>query len=159
MHCSEGSDFWTGKATFHRTKNNPYKHYCRYSFPKAKKAFFSNFSRTNQKQTKSKSSFLLIFLLKIAFKPNKSQKSQVSSQDHHNQNGENPLKEESIQHWASNFPSYFLYFLIILLFYSFIWFYYFLYVLIHIFLLFIWSYSYSYFPFLWDLDVWCDLKL
>ena len=50
-----------------------------------------------QKQ-KSKSSFLLIFLLKIAFKPNKSQESQVSSQDHHNQNGENPLKEESIQH-------------------------------------------------------------
>ena len=124
-----------------------------------KKAFFSNFSRTNQTQTKSKSSFLLIFLLKIAFKPNSSQKSQVSSQDHHNQNGENPLKEKSIQHWASNFPSYFLYFLIILLFLFF-----------HLVLLFFVCFN-SYFfivylilliffsSFLWDLNGWCELKL
>ena len=57
------------------------------------KAFFSKFICTNQTKTKSKSFFSSHFSFKIAFKPNKSQESQVSSQDHHNQNGENPLKE------------------------------------------------------------------
>ena len=98
-----------------------------HTFPEPIKKFsFPILAVQIKQKQKSKSSFLLIFILKIAFKPNKSQESQVSSQDHHNQNGENPLKEESIQHWASN---YFL-FLIFLnyfisVFYSFIWFCYF----------------------------------
>ena len=133
------------ESNFSQNKKKTLETLLHVPFSKAKKSFFfSNFSRTNQTQTKSKSSFLLIFLLKIAFKPNKSQESQVSSQDHHNQNGENPLKEESIQHWASNFPFYFLYFLIILLFLFFHLVLLFFVCFNSYFLLFIWSYSSSF---------------
>ena len=63
-------------------------------FPEQKKKIsFPKIIPPYKTKQKAKNSFLLIFLLKIAFKPNKSQESQVSSQDHHNQNGENPLKE------------------------------------------------------------------
>ena len=58
-----------------------------------KKLFFPNSSVQIKQKQKSKSFFSSHFSFKIAFKPNKSQESQVLSQDHHNQNGENPLKE------------------------------------------------------------------
>ena len=95
-------------ATLHRAKKkkptaHPSPKAKNFTFkPKNKNSrksfFFSKFIRTNQTKTKSKSLFSSHFSFKIAFKPNKSQESQVSSQDHHNQNGENPLKKESIQH-------------------------------------------------------------
>ena len=106
MAQQKGSDFSNLRIKFTEQKKKTLKLYCRYLFPEKKKerrAFFpkNQFIRTKrkqQKQNKKKISFLLIYLLKLAFKPNKSQESQVPSQDHHNQNGENPLKEESIQH-------------------------------------------------------------
>ena len=128
-----------GKKIF----SNPKKNYCTQSQEKTtaqnkKKLSFSIqeiFIRTNQNQSKSKVLFLLIFLLNIAFKPIKREKSQFPSQDY-NQNGENPLKEESILHQSSIssssssvflfnfilvftfiFIDYFIYILIILLFF------------------------------------------
>ena len=101
MHNREGRNFATGKQLY-----TPKKILLHIPFPEQKKREELSFQKTNssvpkennKNKTKKKISFLLIFLLKLAFKPNKSQESQVQSQDYHNQNGENSLKEESIQH-------------------------------------------------------------
>ena len=153
----------------------PKKYYCTYLFQskKREKSFLSKkiihqYQKKTTKTKQKKISFLLIFLLKLAFKPNKNQESQVPSQDH-NQNGENLLKEESILHWASN------YLLISYIFNYFIFLFYFFHLVLLFFLCFdlyfvldlivIWSYSFLFFFFVflwdldWDLDGGCDLKL
>ena len=125
-----------GKKIF----SNPKKNYCTQSQENTtaqnkKKLSFSIqkiFIRTNQNQSKSKVLFLLIFLLNIAFKPIKREKSQFLSQNY-NQNGENPLKEKSILHQSSifSFSSSISLFNFILVLFLFFWL--FLYILIFLF--------------------------
>ena len=91
-----GSDFLPLEKQFYKKKI----HYCR-PFPEQKKPKQKKLSFPKNPSVQIKqNSFLLIFLLKRAFKPNKREKSQFSSQDY-NQNGENPLKQKSILHQSS----------------------------------------------------------
>ena len=100
------------------------KYYCRANFPRTKKIFFSKyFNRTNQRKTKE-SFFSSNSSFKIAFKSNKSLKSKVASQDHHNQTVKILWRKNqySIEHYTFLLISHFLFYFC---FYSFIWFCYF----------------------------------
>ena len=100
------------------------KYYCRANFSRTKKIFFSKyFNRTNQTKTKE-SFFSSNSSFKIAFKSNKSSKSEVPSQDHHNQTVKILWRKNqySIEHHTFLLISHFLFYFC---FYSFIWFCYF----------------------------------
>ena len=97
MHDKEGIRFLATEKQSYRKEKNPKKLYCAHPFPEPKsfafkpkkaknlkgKASFSNFSRTKPNKNKKKGFFSSYFSFKIAFKSNKGQESQVSSQDHH----------------------------------------------------------------------------
>ena len=111
-----GSDFYHLKSNF-RAK----KHYCRANFARTKKIFFSKyFNRTNQTKTKE-SFFSSNSSFKIAFKSNKSLKSEVPSQDHHNQTVKILWRKNqySIEHHTFLLISHFLFYFC---FYSFFYF-------------------------------------
>ena len=88
------------KSNVTKPKKKPRNHHCRPFSRTKKKLSFSyskEFNRTNLL-------FLLIFLLKVVFKPKRGKSLNFQAKII-NQNGENPLKEESILHQSSIFSS------------------------------------------------------